>query len=100
MLWGRLAEVSQMPTQAKPRIEPSSRRAAAPTSASERRRGVRLLITSVGVAAAMFAMWWLGAPTNREAHHDAELLPLLTLATLVPAAYHLAGARYLGARGR
>ncbi len=100
MLWRRLAEVSQMPTQAKPRIEPSSRRAAAPTSASERRRGIRLLIVSVVLAAAMFAMWWLVATTNRVGNHDAGLLPLLTLATLVPAAYHLARARYLRSRRR
>jgi hypothetical protein len=59
-----------------------------------------LLIVSVVVAAAMFAMWWLVATTNREGNHDAELLPLFTLATLVPAAYHLARARYLRSRRR
>lgn len=70
------------------------------TSAGERRRGIRLLIVSVFFAAAMFALWWLVATTNREGHHDAQLLPLFTLFTLVPAVYHLILARYLRSRGR
>ncbi|HET7309978.1 MAG TPA: hypothetical protein VFJ17_01490 [Mycobacteriales bacterium] len=55
---------------------------------------------SAFVAAAMFGLWWLVATTNREGHHDAELLPLFTLFALVPAIYHLALARYLRSRGR
>ena len=70
------------------------------TSADERRRGIRLLIVSVFFAGAMFTLWWLVATTNREGNHDAELLPLLTLFTLVPAAYHLILARYLRSKGR
>ena len=79
------------PTGAHPRIR---------TSAGERRRGIRLLIISVFLAGAMFAMWWLVATTNREGHHDAELLPLVTLSTLVPAGYHLILATYLRRKGR
>lgn len=70
------------------------------TSAGEQRRGVRLLVVSAVVSAAMFILWWLVANTNREGEHDAELLPLFTLFALVPAAYHLVRARYLRARGR
>jgi hypothetical protein len=70
------------------------------TSAGERRRGIRLLVISVFLAGGMFALWWLVATTNREGHHDAELLPLFTLFTLVPAAYHLLLARYLRSKGR
>jgi hypothetical protein len=57
-------------------------------------------MVSVLLAAAMFALWWLVATTNREGHHDAELLPLFTLFTLVPAVYHLILARYLRRKGR
>ncbi len=86
--------VEKQETKAAP--SPHGRR----TAASERRRGIRLLIVSAGLAAAMFAMWWLVATTNREGHHDAELLPLLTLFALVPAIYHLIYARYLKSRGK
>lgn len=48
----------------------------------------------------MFALWWLVATTNREGQHDAELLPLFTLFTLVPAVFHLMLAKYLRSRGR
>jgi hypothetical protein len=58
------------------------------------------LIISALLAGAMFALWWLVATTNREGHHDAELLPLFTLFTLVPAVYHLVRARHLRSRGR
>ena len=70
------------------------------TSVDERRRGIRLLIVSVFFAGAMFALWWLVATTNREGHHDAELLPIFTLFTLVPAAFHLVLAKYLRSKGR
>lgn len=70
------------------------------TSADERRRGIRLLVVSAVLAALMFGGWWLVATTNREGHHDAELLPLFTLFTLVPAVYHLVRARYLRSKGR
>ncbi len=70
------------------------------TSRQERRRGMRLLLISVAVAALMFGAWWLVASTNREGHHDAQLLPLVTLFTLVPAVFHLLLARYLRTRGR
>lgn len=70
------------------------------TSADEYRRGIRLLAYSVLLAALLFAGWWLVATTNREGHHNAELLPLFTLFTLVPAIYHLILARYLRSRGR
>jgi hypothetical protein len=58
------------------------------------------LVVSALLAALMFAGWWLVATTNREGHHDAELLPIFTLITLVPALYHLLLARYLRRRGR
>lgn len=70
------------------------------TAGEEWRRGVRLLIVSGVVAAAMFALWWLVATTNREGHHDAELLPLFTLIPLVPAIYHLMRARLLKSKRR
>ena len=70
------------------------------TSRDERRRGIRLLIISALLAGAMFAMWWLVATTNREGTHDAELLPLVALAALVPATYHLVLARYLRLKGK
>ena len=70
------------------------------TSSEERRRGIRLLIASAFFAGAMFALWWLVATTNREGHHDAELLPIFTLFTLVPAVFHLVLARYLRSKGR
>lgn len=66
---------------------------------SERRKGFHLLVASVPVAAALFALWWLVATTNSEGDHDAELLPLFTLFTLVPAVYHLLWAWYLRSRG-
>lgn len=90
-----------MPTtlETKP-ATPPRRHPRVRTSADERRRGIRLLIASFFLAAAMFALWWLVANTNREGQHDAELLPLVTLATLVPAIYHLILARYLRSRGR
>lgn len=90
-----------MPTLiAKPGSQTSGPPRQQRTSASERRRGFRLLIISLFLAGTMFALWWLVATTNREGHHDAELLPLVTLATLVPATYHLLVARYLRSRGR
>jgi hypothetical protein len=46
------------------------------------------------VLAAMLALWWLVATTNREGHHDAQLLPLFTLIPLLPAVYHLLHARF------
>lgn len=90
-----------MPTtlESKPTSPPDSPRRMR-TSIDEQRRGVRLLIVSVLLAGAMFALWWLVATTNREGHHDAELLPLFTLFTLVPAVYHLALAKYLRSRGK
>ncbi|HET6818130.1 MAG TPA: hypothetical protein VFH66_12975 [Mycobacteriales bacterium] len=90
-----------MPTVTKaPRSKPALVHRRTRTSRDERRRGIRLLVISVFLAAAMFALWWLVATTNREGHHDAELLPLFTLFTLAPACYHLALARYLRNRGR
>jgi hypothetical protein len=83
-----------------PRTQPTGTHRRTRTAADERRRGVRLLVISVFFAAAMFALWWLVATTNREGHHDAELLPLFTLFTLVPAGYHLIWASYLRSKGR
>ena len=87
-------------TVEKPQTRPSRRGRAPATSRSERRRGIRGLIISALVAAAMFALWWLVARTNSEGTHDAELLPIFTLIPLLPAAYHLLRARWLRARGR
>ena len=90
-----------MPTtiETKPTVRHRSHRKVR-TSAGERRRGLRLIVVSVFLAAAMFALWWLVATTNREGHHDAHLLPLFTLFTLVPAVYHLILAKYLRSKGR
>jgi hypothetical protein len=52
------------------------------------------------VAAFAFGMWWLVASTNREGHHDAQLLPIFTLIPLLMAAFHFTYARYLRRRGR
>lgn len=57
--------------------------------AVERRKAVRGLIVSAVVFAAMMALWWLVATTNSEGHHDAQLLPWLTLIPLLPALLHL-----------
>jgi hypothetical protein len=91
-----------MPTLTKPpAAKPAEpQRRTIPTSTAERRRGIRLLVVSAFVAGAMFALWWLVATTNREGDHDAELLPLFTLFTLVPAVYHLLLARHLRRKGR
>ena len=57
-------------------------------------QGIRQLIISAVVLAAMLALWWLVATTNSEGHHDAHLLPLFTLIPLLPALYHLFRARF------
>jgi hypothetical protein len=90
-----------MPTTADKPDDTSARPTRRPRSpADEQRRGIRLLIVSAATAALMFALWWLVATTNREGHHDAELLPLLTLIPLVPAVYHLCRARVLRSKQR
>lgn len=62
----------------------------APRSADqERRSGVRWLVGGAVFLAAMLAMWWLVATTNREGTHDAELLPWFALVPLTIGAYHL-----------
>ena len=86
-------------TMDKPPVKPA-RPTRARTAKDERRRGLRLLIISALVAAAMFALWWLVATTNSEGDHDAELLPLFTLIPLIPALYHLFRARLLRAKGK
>ena len=89
-----------MPTaMEKPPVKPA-RPARARTAKDEWRRGLRLLIISALVAAAMFALWWLVATTNSEGDHDAELLPLFTLIPLIPALYHLLRARTLRVKGK
>ena len=55
----------------------------------ERRKAIRGLMVSAVVFAATMALWWLVATTNSEGHHDAQLLPLLTLIPLLPALLHL-----------
>lgn len=85
-----------MPTTMEKPAKPVSARAAE----DERRRGVRLLIISALVAAALFALWWLVATSNSEGDHDAELLPLFTLIPLIPALYHLLRARFLRVKGK
>lgn len=65
------------------------------TAQDERRRGIRALIISPVVLSATLASWWLVATTNREGHHDAQLLPLLTLIPIGIALWHFGWARYL-----
>ena len=70
------------------------------TPTDERRRGIRALVVSAIVLAGMLALWWLVAMTNREGHHDAELLPIFTAIPLGIALWHFAWSRYLrGPRG-
>jgi hypothetical protein len=66
------------------------------TARDERRRGIRDLIISAVVLAGMLALWWLVATTNREGHHDAQLLPILTAIPLELALWHFAWSWYLG----
>lgn len=68
------------------------------TATDERRRGVRALLISVVVLAGMLALWWLVATTNREGHHDAQLLPIFTLIPLGIAFWHFAWSWFLGRR--
>ncbi len=68
------------------------------TERDERRRGIRALVISSVVLAGTLALWWLVATTNREGHHDAQLLPLLTLIPLGVALWHLGWAWYLSRR--
>jgi hypothetical protein len=70
-----------------------------PRSKVERHKAIRGFLVSIVVAGAMFALWWLVATTNKEGHHDAELLPIFTLIPLIPAIYHLARARYFRSKG-
>lgn len=70
-----------------------------PRSQVERHKAIRGFIVSVLVAAAMFALWWLVANTNKEGDHDAELLPIFTLIPLIPAVYHAFRARYFRRHG-
>lgn len=70
------------------------------TAKDERRRAVRALMVSPPVLAATLALWWLVATTNREGHHDAQLLPLLTLIPLCIGLWHLGWAWYLGRESR
>ena len=63
------------------------------TAEDERRSGIRWLIGGAFFLAAMLAMWWLVAATNREGTHDAELLPLFALIPGLIGLYHLARAR-------
>jgi hypothetical protein len=88
-----------MPTTVEKPPKPA-RPVQARTAKDERRRGLRLLIISALVAAALFALWWLVATSNSEGDHDAELLPLFTLIPLIPALYHLLCARFLRAKGK
>lgn len=66
------------------------------TARDERRRGIRALIASPVVLAAALVLWWLVATTNREGHHDAQLLPILTVIPLCIALWHFAWVWYLG----
>jgi hypothetical protein len=66
-----------------------------PRTADEHRRsGIRWLIGGAIVLAAMSALWWLVATTNREGTHDAELLPLFALIPGLIGLFHLARARF------
>ncbi len=65
------------------------------TATDEKRRGIRALIVSAVVLAGMLALWWLVATTNREGHHDAELLPIFTAVPLGIALWHFAWSWFL-----
>lgn len=64
------------------------------TAREERRRGIRDLVIGVFVLALMFGMWALVANTNREGHHDAQLLPFFALIPLSIGVYHLLRSKY------
>ncbi len=84
-----------MPVTHKEHVpEPTTPTPPARTAKDEWRKGIRQLIISAVVLAVTLALWWLVAATNREGHHDAQLLPLLTLIPLLPALYHLFHARF------
>jgi hypothetical protein len=57
------------------------------------------MIISVFWLAGTLALWWLIATTNREGHHDAELLPILTLIPLLIGLSHFGRAYFRGRRG-
>ncbi|MGZ4714358.1 MAG: hypothetical protein ACXVJ7_18665 [Acidimicrobiia bacterium] len=63
------------------------------TPEEQRRSGIRLIVIGVLVLAVMLALWWLVARTNSEGHHDAELLPLVSLVPLLMGAFRLWRAR-------
>ena len=81
-------------THEKHEPESTARARPARTAKDEWRQGIRQLIISAVVLAAMLTLWWLVATTNSEGHHDAHLLPLFTLIPLLPALYHLFHARF------
>ena len=81
-------------THATHEPEPTTQARPVRTAKDEWRKGIRQLIISAVVLAAMLALWWLVATTNSEGHHDAQLLPLFTLIPLLPALYHLFHARF------
>jgi hypothetical protein len=70
----------------------------AKTAGDEKRRGIRALIISAVVLAGMLALWWLVATTNREGHHDAELLPIFTAIPLALALWHFGWSWFLARR--
>jgi len=62
---------------------------------AEKRSGVVWLISGGLFLALMFGAWWLVESTNREGHHDAQLLPYFALIPLLIGVYHLIRARRL-----
>jgi apolipoprotein N-acyltransferase len=59
----------------------------------ERHRGVVWMVAGTAFLALMFGFWWLVESTNKEGHHDAQLLPILALIPLGIGAYHLVRGR-------
>lgn len=63
------------------------------TAEAEKRSGVVWLISGGLFLALMLGAWWLVESTNREGHHDAQLLPFFALIPLLIGVYHLSRAR-------
>ncbi len=60
----------------------------------EQRSGGHWIAVGAVLVVAAFLMWWLVESTNREGHHDAQLLPLFALIPVGVGLLKLAHARF------
>ena len=66
------------------------------TVAEEQRSGTHWIVVGIVLVALAFVMWWLVANTNKEGHHDAQLLPLFALIPVGIGLLKLGHARFRG----